>query len=101
MKHRKSLSLPSALCAAAVAVAAPFAAFAMPNPASVFCGKMGGRTEIAQLADGSQIGLCFLPDKRIIEEWTFFHMGNRRSSGGSGNPGGLGSMPGSAGPQSR
>ena len=101
MKKRKSLSLSAALGAVAVAVAVPCMAFAMANPASVFCGKMGGRTEIAKLADGSEIGLCFLPDKRIIEEWTFFHMSNRHHSGGSGSSGGLGATPGSAAPQSR
>lgn len=93
MPHRRLPSPRSSLCAVALAV--PCAAFALPNPASVFCAQMGGRTEAARLADGSEIGLCFLPDRRIIEEWTFFRMHNRHPSGGAGV------MPGAAAPQSR
>ena len=63
----------------------------MPNPASAFCEKMGGRSEIATLRDGSAIGLCFLGNQQIWEEWTFFRMHNSavpgRSRGlGSGSP---------------
>lgn len=49
-------------------------AFAMGNPASEFCINMKGRLEIVTLSDGGQIGLCFLPNKQIIEEWTLFRM---------------------------
>lgn len=49
-------------------------AFAIANPASVFCGKMGGRLEIVKDASGGSIGLCYLPNGQIIEEWTLFRM---------------------------
>lgn len=62
-----------ALCAAIMALSAG-PVLAMGNPASVFCEKMNGRLEIVTLAEGGQIGLCFLPDERIIEEWTLFRM---------------------------
>ncbi len=63
-----------ALVTACIAAAIPAAATAMPNPASVFCGKMGGRSVIAKLPDGGDIGLCYLPNKKIVEEWTLFRM---------------------------
>ena len=62
------------LAGAVVALALPGTANAMPNPASVFCAKMKGRTVIARLPDGGQIGLCYLPGKRIVEEWTLYRM---------------------------
>ena len=42
------------------------------NPASVACGKRGGKTEIRTEADGGQAGYCHLPDGRICEEWALF-----------------------------
>lgn len=92
--NRRNLSLVrSAL--GALAVTLPYAAFAMANPASVFCSKMGGRSETAKLSDGSEIGLCFLSDNRIIEEWTFFRMHHGHT------PAGEGAVPGPAVPSSR
>lgn len=65
----------AAAAAAVMALTLPAVADAMPNPASVFCVKMGGRSVIATVADdGGQIGLCYLPNKRIVEEWTLFRM---------------------------
>jgi len=49
-------------------------AFAIANPASEFCVKMGGRLDIVKDKTGGEIGLCYLPDGRIIEEWTLFRM---------------------------
>lgn len=82
MKRRNLSLVRSAL--GALAVTLPYAAFAMVNPASVFCSKMGGRSEIAKLSDGSEIGLCFLSDNRIIEEWTFFRMHHGHAPVGEG-----------------
>ncbi len=93
MNHINLSPVRSALCALAVTL--PCAAFAMANPASVFCSKMGGRSEIAKLSDGSEIGLCFLSDKRIIEEWTFFRMHHGHA------PGGEGAVPGAGASSSR
>ena len=58
----------------AIFALASTSAFAIANPASVFCEKMGGRLEIVKDASGGSIGLCYLPDGRIIEEWTLFRM---------------------------
>jgi uncharacterized protein len=43
----------------------------MANPASVHCGKLGGRVEIRKEA-GGEVGYCHLPDGRVIEEWKLF-----------------------------
>ena len=62
-----------AIAVASVAIL-PLNAGAIPNPASVFCGTMGGRSVMAKLPDGGVIGLCYLPNKKIVEEWTLFRM---------------------------
>ncbi|WP_423604215.1 DUF333 domain-containing protein [Sphingomonas sp. MS122] len=54
-------------------------AVGMANPASVHCGKVGGRVEIRKEADG-EVGYCHLPDGRVIEEWKLF-----RSAQGESN----------------
>lgn len=46
--------------------------FGMANPASEFCIKQGGRTEIRKNADGSEYGLCHLPNGQVVEEWELF-----------------------------
>lgn len=53
-------------------------AAAMNNPASAFCEKMGGRLEIVTTKAGA-LGLCYLADGRIIEEWTLFRMHEGKS----------------------
>ena len=52
----------------------PLAAFLAANPASVFCGEMGGQSVTATLASGDEIGLCVLPGDKIVEEWTLLRM---------------------------
>lgn len=42
---------------------------ALANPASVNCGKQGGRTDIRTNAAGDQYGVCMFPDGRTCEEW--------------------------------
>lgn len=42
------------------------------NPASEFCVKQGGKSEIRRNADGSEYGVCRLPDGRTVEEWAYF-----------------------------
>jgi hypothetical protein len=44
----------------------------IPNPASVYCEKHGGKLKIITNPDGSQYGLCIFPDGRQCEEWDFF-----------------------------
>lgn len=43
----------------------------LANPASVYCGKVGGRLEMRNEVNG-QVGYCHLPDGRVVEEWTLF-----------------------------
>lgn len=76
-------SVVVALCLGTIS---PHAALAMANPASVFCGKMGGHTVNAKLADGSEIGLCYLPGDKIVEEWTLFRMFDGKKPAPGHNP---------------
>jgi hypothetical protein len=41
------------------------------NPASVFCAKSGGKTEIRKGPRG-QYGVCRLPNGRVVDEWAYF-----------------------------
>ncbi|PQQ35880.1 DUF333 domain-containing protein [Photorhabdus luminescens] len=51
-------------------------AVAMPNPASVFCGKLGGESQIVTQKNGGELSLCVFKNGTIIEEWTLFRMYN-------------------------
>ena len=44
----------------------------MPNPASVFCEKNGGKLEIRADKNGGQYGVCVFPDKSECDEWAYF-----------------------------
>ena len=55
-------------------------AWALANPASVFCVKSGGKSEIRNGPKG-QYGVCRLPNGRVVNEWTYF----RKMNGKSGN----------------
>jgi putative hemolysin len=46
-------------------------AWALANPASVFCAQSGGKSEIRNGPRG-QYGVCRLPDGRVVEEWKYF-----------------------------
>jgi uncharacterized protein len=46
-------------------------AWALANPASVFCVQNGGKSEIRNSARG-QYGVCRLPDGRVVEEWAYY-----------------------------
>jgi uncharacterized protein len=54
-------------------------AWALANPASVFCVKSGGKSEIRTGPRG-QYGVCRLPDGRVVEEWSYY----RRMKGKTG-----------------
>ncbi|MGP3695780.1 putative hemolysin [Rhodobacter sp. NSM] len=43
----------------------------MANPASVYCGRQGGRLEIRTEGTGRS-GYCHLPDGRTLEEWELY-----------------------------
>jgi putative hemolysin len=65
-------------CAAPQTQAAPEPAAAdmpqagMPNPASVYCTQKGNKLEIRTVADGSQNGICVLPDGSTCDEWAYY-----------------------------
>jgi putative hemolysin len=61
----------SGLILLAILIAAPQSAWALANPASVFCAKSGGKTEIRKGPRG-QYGVCRLPDGRMVDEWAYF-----------------------------
>jgi hypothetical protein len=44
----------------------------LANPASVYCGHQGGRTEIKKNPDGSEYGMCTFPNGTSCEEWALF-----------------------------
>ncbi len=59
---------------------APPPAWALPNPASVFCVKSGGKSEMRKGPRGVY-GVCRFPDGRVVEEWTYFHEMKGKSDG--------------------
>ncbi|MCX6749758.1 MAG: DUF333 domain-containing protein [Candidatus Pacearchaeota archaeon] len=42
------------------------------NPASVYCTKHSGVSEIRTNSDGSQTGYCVFSDNTECEEWAFY-----------------------------
>lgn len=50
------------------------------NPASVYCVQQGGKSEIRKNQDGSEYGVCILPDGKEVEEWAYY----RANNGGNG-----------------
>ena len=42
------------------------------NPASEFCVKQGGKSEIKTDKNGAEYALCRLPDGSAVEEWAYF-----------------------------
>jgi uncharacterized protein len=44
----------------------------IPNPASIFCEEQGGVVRIDTATDGSQSGICVLPDGTEVDEWELF-----------------------------
>ena len=61
----------SGLIFLAVLLISPESAWALANPASVFCAKSGGKSEIRKGPRG-QYGVCRLPDGRLVDEWAYF-----------------------------
>lgn len=55
----------------AILLLAPQSAWALANPASVFCAKSGGKTHIRKGPRG-QYGVCRLPNGRVVDEWAYF-----------------------------
>ncbi|MCK4099970.1 DUF333 domain-containing protein [Acinetobacter radioresistens] len=44
----------------------------MPNPASKYCIKQGGKLIPQKNKDGGEYALCQLPNGQTIEEWELF-----------------------------
>ena len=49
----------------------------MANPASAFCEQKGGKSEIRKNEDGSEYGVCHLPDGSEVEEWEYYRANNQ------------------------
>ena len=47
------------------------------NPASEFCVKQGGKSEIKKDKDGNEYGVCHLPGGKVVEEWEYFRQHNK------------------------
>lgn len=45
-------------------------AFSMPNPASVYCARHGGRLEMITESSGVT-GICVFHDRSYCEEWSY------------------------------
>ncbi len=58
-----------ALIFVAMLIMSPQSAWALANPASVFCAK--SKSEIRNGLRG-QYGVCRLPDGRVVDEWAYF-----------------------------
>ncbi|WP_294239197.1 DUF333 domain-containing protein [uncultured Sphingomonas sp.] len=43
----------------------------MPNPASAYCERSGGRLDVVD-EPGGQTGYCHLPNGAVIEEWALY-----------------------------
>ncbi|TCK01774.1 putative hemolysin [Volucribacter psittacicida] len=42
------------------------------NPASVYCEQQGGKSTISVNEEGSEYGLCILPNGKQVDEWDFY-----------------------------
>ncbi len=77
---------PTLVAIVMACAAMPAGAQTIANPASEFCVTMGGRSVAAKLRSGDEVGLCYLPGKKIVEEWTLFHMLNGKKPALRTNP---------------
>ena len=78
MEHEGLPSLCRFGCCLALLVAslaAPTAAWALANPASVFCVRQGGT--LRPQPDGRTY--CRLPSGRVVEEWDYFRAQHKRA----------------------
>ncbi len=59
-------------CKAGVNESPSLGSAGMANPASVSCGKNGGKTEIRKDPTGGEYGMCTFPNGTSCEEWALF-----------------------------
>ena len=55
-------------------------AWALANPASVFCVQSGGKSEIRNGPRG-QYGVCRLRNGRVVDEWSYYRKMKRKTGG--------------------
>ena len=73
MKHLALLISTAALAACSADKAGQESpAVGTANPASAFCVKQGGKSEIKTDKNGAEYALCRLPDGSAVEEWAYF-----------------------------
>ena len=48
----------------------------MPNPASVFCEKHGGKSINVKDKDGNEAGKCQFKDGTKVDEWHYYRENN-------------------------
>ncbi|MGO3517736.1 putative hemolysin [Acetobacter cibinongensis] len=54
----------------------------MPNPATLYCVKKGGKIETRYEDKKGQVNFCRLPDGSVSEEWALFRRDNPKPSNG-------------------
>ena len=73
MKHLALLLSTAALAACSADKAGQESpAVGIANPASEFCVKQGGKSEIKTDKNGTEYDVCHLPDGSAVEEWAYF-----------------------------
>ena len=70
-------ALGLAACAGSHTTAAQAPAIGTPNPASAYCVQQGGKSEIRKNQDGSEYGVCILPDGKEVEEWAYYRANSK------------------------
>ena len=63
-----------------VLAVSPESAWALANPAAVFCVQSGGKSEIRNGPQGER-GFCRLPDGRVVDEWAYFRKMRAKARG--------------------
>jgi len=69
--HTRTLATQAFLAHIGVPSSSSGDAVEMPNPASVYCARVGGVSKILRSAPG-ETGFCEFSDRSLIEEWTLF-----------------------------
>ena len=72
-----SLTAATALAACSASEKQESPNVGMANPASEFCLKQGGKSEIRKDKDCREYGVCHLPDSTVVEEWEYFRQHNK------------------------
>ncbi|TMV07842.1 DUF333 domain-containing protein [Ruegeria sediminis] len=71
MKTILCFAVLTVMASAAYAKSAPETKTSMANPAATFCVENDGEYQIRKDADGSEYGVCILPDGQELDAWEF------------------------------